>query len=162
MIKLEKIGKVPGALALHFRKTCSCIILLPAFFIFQVLLPSSTSRGGNQNLFPPPLKRRVLNYWLIAVEYWWCFIFKFTQLVISLFIVFSNKSKCCLKTITLAIFDLPQSVSGFLLEKFCLVLKFLNHLSPESVSELNVFGKSLFPAVAHTQRLSLLQLKESD
>ena len=40
-----------------------------------------------------------------------------------------NRSKCCFHTITLPIFDLPQSMfSAFALVKLCLNLKFLYHL----------------------------------
>ena len=68
----------------------------------------------------------------------------------DLFLRFSLSivSKCCLKNIILAILDLPQPMlSGFLLVRFCLFLKFLSHSSPGPASELNLFGWSLFLAI---------------
>ena len=70
-------------------------------------------------------------------------------LFLSQSIVSSNKSKCCLKTVILAIFDQPQSMLPYFLSvRFCLFWKFLNHLSPGPVSELNLFGWSLFLVIA--------------
>ena len=73
----------------------------------------------------------------------------------SLSTVSSSKSKCCLKMVILAILDLPLStLSGFLLVRFCLFLIFLNHLSPGPVSKLNLFGQSLFLAIAQAKALT--------
>ena len=41
-----------------FKKTSPCTILSPHFFNFSDPHPSSLSRGGNQNLFPPLKEKR--------------------------------------------------------------------------------------------------------
>ena len=79
-------------------------------------------------------------------------LFKFSLSAVSLSTAFSNKSKCCLKTVVMTFLDLPQStLLGFLLVRFSLFLKFLNHLSPGSVSELNMFWRSIFLAMTQAK-----------
>ena len=76
----------------------------------------------------------------------------------SFSITSSSKLKCWLKTVIFATRDLPLStLSGFLFVKFCLFLKFRNHLSPGPVSALNLLGRSLFFAIAQAKALTAVQ-----
>ena len=56
--KLNRKSATPlsTAVSLPFKKTCPYTILPPPFFNFSGYSPPS--RGGNQNLLPPTLKRK--------------------------------------------------------------------------------------------------------
>ena len=70
-------------------------------------------------------------------------------------IVSSKRSKYCFQTVVFPILDLPRStLSGFLLVRLCLALKFLYHLSPGPVSGLNLLGMVLLLAMAQAKALT--------